>query len=148
LHILCTIVVTSPFMNCPWVFFFMWVQNQIYVLIDVLNLIISHRWIYKYTGISRFRAMAMFDALHLYLFFFFIIIINSQTPCICVGSSAKGYILNYLDVFIIMMFYLHSNFYSMLTNEQLSAWLCNCRSYIEADSASWSGGAFVFWNNS
>jgi len=80
--------------------------------------------------------MAMFDALHLYLFFFFIIIINSQTPCICVGSSAKGYILNYLDVFIIMMFYLHSNFYSMLTNEQLSAWLCNCRSYIEADSAS------------
>lgn len=98
-------------MNCPWVFL-MCVQNQINVLIDVLNLIISHICIYKYTDISRFWAMAIFDALHLYFCVFFI----SQTPCLCVGSSTKDYILDYLDVFIIMIFYLHSNFCSVLTN--------------------------------
>lgn len=81
--------------------------------------------------------MAMFDALHLYLFY------KSDTLSLC-RFKRQGLYIKLLECFHNYDVLFAFQFYSELTNEQLSAWFCNCRSYIEADSASRSGRAFVF----
>ena len=44
----------------------------------------------------------------------------SQKPRLCVGLGTEDYVLNYLEIFIILIFFSIPILYSVLTNEQLS----------------------------
>ena len=55
--------------NCPWVFL-MCGQNQMYVLMNISNLLNSHEHIFKDINMSKIWAReTVFDTLYLYLCF-------------------------------------------------------------------------------